>query len=236
MNDRPDPDTADPAADIITRGAAVEATDQQPASAPAEQVTVAPRDTAAATPRSAAPLSVTPPRTAGPAGLKRRTWIVLGVLATGLLLLGVILLLLGVISLAALGNSRRPGQDVAATGLGAPVPSTYAAAPTLEVQRIRTALHDMGARCKPGADTATQARIFRDVNQLISFTRRYPDSRFTIDGENGRPLDLLLIARDEMRTCAPSAAAAANQALPSQFRTASAARRIPASTGTVPGR
>ena len=229
MNDRPDPDAADPAADIITRGAAVEATDQQPGSAPAEQITVAPRDTAAATPRSAAPLSVTPPRKAGPAGLTRRTWVVLGVLATGLLLLGVI-------SLAALGNSRRPGQDVAATGLGAPVPSTYPAAPTLEVQRIRTALHDMGARCKPGADTATQARIVRDVNQLISFTRRYPDSRFTIDGENGRPLDLLLIARDEMRTCAPAAAAAANQALPTQFRTASPARRIPASTGTVPGR
>ncbi|MBN9620567.1 MAG: hypothetical protein J0H43_12695 [Actinobacteria bacterium] len=140
------------------------------------------------------------------------------------------------ISVAALGNSRQPGQNVTATGLGAPEPSTYPTAPTVEVDRIRTALHDMGARCKPGADTATQARISRDVDQLITFTRRYPDSRFTIDGENGRPLDLLLIARDEMRTCAPTAAAAANQALPTQFRSASAARPTPASTAAIPER
>lgn len=232
MNDRPDPDAADPAADVNTGGAAVDATGQQSAPGPPpEQATVAPRDNAATPPTSAA-LSVTPPRLAGSSGLRRRTWIALG--AVGALATG--FLLIGVISLAALGNSRQAGQDVAATGLGAPVPSTYPAAPMVEVERIRTALHDMGARCKPGADTATQARIFRDVDQLISFTRRYPDSRFTIDGENGRSLDLLLIARDEMRTCAPAAAAAANQALPTQFRSASAASRPPASTGTVPGR
>lgn len=229
MNERPDPDAADPSAAVIPRDADVDATGQQAASGPPpEQAPVAPRDTAATRPPSG-PRSVTPPRLVGPSGLRQRTWVALGVLATGLFLLGVI-------SLAALGNSRHPGQGVAATGLGAPAPGTYPAAPTVEVGRIRIALHDMGARCKPGADTATQARIFRDVDQLISFTRRYPDSRFTIDGENGRPLDLLLIARDEMRTCAPAAAAAANQALPTQFRSASPAGRTPASTGAVPGR
>jgi len=89
------------------------------------------------------------------------------------------------------------------------------------VRRIHAALHDMGARCKSDPDAASERQIGHDVDQLITFARNYPDARFIVDDENGRSLDLLLIARDEMRTCAPAAAARANLALPAQLRTPS---------------
>jgi len=151
------------------------------------------------------------PADTAPSGPRRRTLVILGVGAT-------ILLLAAVIALAASRGRSPSPADVSATGLGAPTDTTYPTAPTADVQRIHTALHDMGARCTLRADRAAQAQIGRDVDELISFAARYPDARFTVDGENGRALDLLLIARDEMSACAPAAAARANQALPAQFR------------------
>jgi hypothetical protein len=140
--------------------------------------------------------------------------------------------LAGLIGLVLLGQAPTSPKTVTATGLGAPTTTAYPAAPASEVERIRTALHDMGARCTPGADSVTQQQIGADVDVLISFAGRYPDARFTIDDETGRALDLLLIARDEMQTCAPAAAQRANQLLPSQFRTApSAPDRIATSGG-----
>ncbi len=79
----------------------------------------------------------------------------------------------------------------------------------------------MGARCTPRADPAAQAQIGRDVDELITFAARHPDAHFTVDGEDGQALDLLLIVRDEMGTCAPAAAARANRALPAQYRATS---------------
>jgi hypothetical protein len=142
--------------------------------------------------------------------------VVLGVLATVALLIGV----------AGLAGRRQPPArpaGVSVTGLGAPDGSSYPTAPTLDVQRIHTALHDMGARCTPGADAGAKLQIGRDVDELISFARTYPDARFSVDGENGQALNLLLIARDEMRSCAPAAAARANQELPPQYRTSASA-------------
>jgi len=163
------------------------------------------------------------------AGPGRGTLVILGVVATTHLLAAVIGLA------ASRGRSPSPG-DVSATGLGAPTDTTYPAALTADVQRIHTALHDMGARCTPHADPAARAQIGRDVDELVAFAARYPDARFTVDGENGQALNLLLIARDEMGTCAPAAAARANHALPAQYRatpspTAPTAAATGASTG-----
>lgn len=169
------------------------------------------------------------PADTAPAGPRRRTLVILGVVAT-------ILSLVAVIGLAAGRQGPTSPADVSATGLGAPADTTYPTAPTADVQRIHTALHDMGARCTPAADPAAQAQIGHDVDELITFAARYPDARFTVDGEDGQALNLLLIARDEMGTCAPAAAARANHALPPQYRatpspTAPTAAATGASTG-----
>ena len=172
-----------------------------------------------ADPAPVTPVDVTNPQTpAHPTGKlggpSRRTLVVLGVLAT-------IFLLVGAVALAVWRQPRDSPTRVSTTGLGAPADTTGPSVPSSEVQRIHTALHDMGARCTPGANSADRRQIGRDVDLLITFARTYPDARFTIDDENGQALDLLLIARDEMRTCAPAAAARANQALPAEFRTSS---------------
>lgn len=91
------------------------------------------------------------------------------------------------------------------------------AVPTVEVDRVHAALHDMGARCVAGAGVDAQRKVESDVATLITFARRYPDARFSIDGENGRSLNLLLIAATETRTCAPVAAGRAREALPPEF-------------------
>lgn len=114
--------------------------------------------------------------------------------------------------------SRSPAGS-AATVLGSPTDTTsYPTAPAPAVQGVHTALHDMAERCTPGASIAAQAQIGHDVDRLITFARTYPDARFTVDDENGRALDLLFIARNDMRACAPAAAKRANQALPPQYR------------------
>lgn len=143
--------------------------------------------------------------------------------------LATVALLIGVAGLAVRLQPAASPAGVSVIGLGAPDVSSYPTAPTLDVQRIHTALHDMGARCTPGADAAAQAQIGRDVDELISFARAYPDAHFNVDGENGQALNLLLIARDEMRNCAPAAAARANQQLPPQYRAPTSA---PAATPT----
>lgn len=204
MNEPPDPAAAKPGADA----AAAEPIPTRTRSKQGGDTRVSPADTA-------------------PAGPRRRPLVILGVVAT-------ILLLAAVIGLAASRQGQTSPADVSATGLGAPTNTNYPIAPKADVQRIHTALHDMGARCTPHADPAAQAQIGRDVDQLITFAARYPDARFTVDGENGHALNLLLIARDETGTCAPAAAARANQALPAQYRatpTPSPSAATGASTG-----
>ena len=104
-----------------------------------------------------------------------------------------------------------------------------ASVPASRVARIHAALHEMGKLCTQNAGAVARHRIGLDVDRLISFARQFPDARFTIDEEDGRSLNLLLIAREEMQNCAPAAAVRANRALPSAYRSA------PASTTTGRG-
>lgn len=119
------------------------------------------------------------------------------------------------------------GADSAGSTPGQPVPAT-------QVQRVHSALHDMGTRCTPSADVAAQHRIGTDVDLLIGFARRYPDARFSVDGEDGQALDLLLIAATEMRGCAPAAARRAEQALPPRFQSPAASPATPTDTALTP--
>lgn len=181
-----------------------------------------PSDSNAALPIEATPPEAGPPVTRKRRGPSRTAMTVTGALAGVLVLAGALALVVPRSAPTAV-----PGRASGGSAAGQTVPAT-------QVQRVHSALHDMGARCTPSADVAAQHRIGTDVDLLIGFARRYPDARFSVDGEDGRALDLLLIAATEMRGCAPAAARRAEQALPPQFQSPAASPAPPASAALAP--
>ena len=137
----------------------------------------------------------------------------------GKAILGMIALALTV-GLGWLVSSLQPDTADPATPTAPQSMSTNTAQiPGDQVSRVHAALHDIGARCGPtAADPATQQYLAADAEVIVTFAERYPDAVFTVDDEAGRSLSLLLVARDELRICAPAASRRADVALPAQFR------------------
>lgn len=131
-------------------------------------------------------------------------------------------LLVVVVALGAVGLITRPGTRGSGSGpADTATPSSTASAvspPAAEVRPVHGALHDLDARCKPGASSKVQIGLARDADRIVAFARRYPNARFPIDDETGSTLSLLLVARQSLRTCAPAAAATVDGALPPQYR------------------
>lgn len=99
-----------------------------------------------------------------------------------------------------------------------------------QVGRVHAALHDIGARCGPtAANPSARQQLAADAEVIVSFAERYPEALFTVDDEAGRTLSLLLVARDELRICAPAASRRADLALPPQFRAPSSQPGTPPS-------
>lgn len=96
--------------------------------------------------------------------------------------------------------------------------ASYSTPPAAEVRRVHRALHDFNTWCTPGADARARRQLQRDAELIVAFTRRHPTARFPIDDETGNPLSLLLVTRNELRECAPAAAAVADRALPPNIR------------------
>lgn len=90
-----------------------------------------------------------------------------------------------------------------------------------EVQPIHDALHDIAARCRPGAVADDPARVTRDTDVIRSFARRHPDVAFPIDDERGTTLSLLLVTRQALADCSPALAAAVDEELPTEYRSGS---------------
>ncbi|MFJ5304210.1 hypothetical protein [Streptomyces sp. NPDC088350] len=90
--------------------------------------------------------------------------------------------------------------------------------PVAQVRPVHKALHDIDSVCRTKGQRSEQMSLARDVDTVITFSRRYPDARFPIDGETGTTLSLLLVTRQGLRDCAPGLAARVNQALPLDFR------------------
>lgn len=148
-------------------------------------------------PASAAPR----PRSTGLGRDLLSLWpVVLGVPALGLVALLAVMLL--------------PPPDGAP--LGSPTPEITSSAPAGEVQRIHDALHDIGARCRPGTSRPRRAGTAADVDVILSFARRYPEGSFSIDDETGTASGLLLVTRQALRTCDPRLAERVSQALARQ--------------------
>lgn len=120
----------------------------------------------------------------------------------------------------------------AARGLGGPAagtppvrvvggPTDTAASstpPPVEVRQVHETLHGFRAWCRPGADTQARRQLERGARMIVRFARHYPQARFPIDDETGTALSVLLVTRNELRECAPAAAAVADRAIPAEVR------------------
>ncbi len=97
-------------------------------------------------------------------------------------------------------------------------PEPTSKAPPQEVKRLHQALHSVAEECQKQETARSFPRIDRSVDVILNFARRYPEGRFAIDDETGNALSLLLATHDDLRSCAPAAAARLNRALPAEFR------------------
>ena len=132
-----------------------------------------------------------------------------GVLAFGLVLAAAVLLL----------GPQSPTEDPASVGTPQAT-ETFQNPPATEVQRVHDALHDISDRCPRNtqAGAGEQRQVDRDIDVILGFAERYPNAEFPIDDETGRTLSLLLATHDDLRTCAPAAAARVDRALPTQYQ------------------
>lgn len=95
-----------------------------------------------------------------------------------------------------------------------------ATAPTVEVQRVHDALHDIAARCPPGGRSLAPAQkeLEYDLDLVLAFAKQYANIQVTLDDESGSSLSLLIATRADLRGCAPAQAARLNAAIPAEFR------------------
>lgn len=122
-----------------------------------------------------------------------------------------------------LASQPGPDESGAPRGLDGTSASSPAAEPASkaserEVERLHQTLHSVARECQKPETIRSFLRIDRDVDIILRFAHRYPEGRFPIDDETGNALSLLFATRDDLRTCAPAAAARINQAMPLEFR------------------
>lgn len=131
-----------------------------------------------------------------------------GLLATGFL----------VFILRSSDSSQRNSPVVISGSPMTTAPSMEETAPAAEVQQIHRALHALGKICKLPDATNQTALARPSVEAIVDFARRYPNARFAIDDETGTTVALLLVAREALRTCAPSLIPQISRTLPSRYQ------------------
>lgn len=96
------------------------------------------------------------------------------------------------------------------------------------VRQIHRALHVLARNCPSGERpprTDHPGRVGVAVDTILRFARNHPDARFAIDDENGTTLELLVVTREQLGSCAPSQVGRVARALPPPYRTAGSAAR-----------
>lgn len=119
------------------------------------------------------------------------------------------------IGLRALTNDGSPAAPETT-----PLSKSYGSPPQEQVDVVHAALHTIGSRCAQRTNPGGRAQdeLAKNVDTIVLFARRYPNSRFPIDDESGTALSLLFATRDELRVCSPRQAARINQVMPAEFR------------------
>lgn len=90
--------------------------------------------------------------------------------------------------------------------------------PRSRVEAIHRALHAMGHACRQPLATRDRASVRRPVEVMEQFARDYPNGGFTIDGQPGTALALLVVLRYELLSCDPSLMDGVDDLLPDRFR------------------
>ena len=131
-------------------------------------------------------------------------------------LLATVVIALGWGILASL-NQTTP--QVVMNGTPTPMaPRPKSQAPKDEAQRVHLALHAIGRICESVGTTNRTALVRPHIDTILDFARRFPNVSFPVDDETGATVSLLIVARDGVRTCAPSLVDTINSALPKQYQ------------------
>lgn len=140
---------------------------------------------------------------------------------TALLLLAV-LVAAGALVLVLVGVIGWGSRDPATTTQSSQtltLPRPEQTAPPAAVRPIHRALHTLGSVCKPGDDTKQTSRARPPLEVILDFARRYPNVSFPIHDETGTTLSLLFVARDSVRSCAPTLMPRVERLIPSEYLT-----------------
>ncbi|GAA4127403.1 hypothetical protein GCM10022215_37840 [Nocardioides fonticola] len=97
-----------------------------------------------------------------------------------------------------------------------PTPTQFP--PKDRVEEAHRALHAMGRGCKVPISTRDPDSVRGPVERMERFARDFPNGGFTIDGEPGTTLSLLVVLRYELQSCDPSLVPGVEALLPERFR------------------
>lgn len=90
--------------------------------------------------------------------------------------------------------------------------------PRSRVVAAHRGLHDVGRACEVALATRSRATVEQPVHVIEQFARDFPNGGFTMDGESGTTLALLVVLRYELQSCDTSLVADVEELLPQRFR------------------
>lgn len=131
-------------------------------------------------------------------------------------LLAVVVLVVGLVMLAPPDQPTPTTIANASPGQTNPAPTRQA--PKSAARRVHRALHAIGRICKPGDTVNRTAQVRPHVQTVLDFALQYGEVSFSIDDEQGTTVSALVVVRFSVRTCSPTLAERANQALPAAYR------------------
>ena len=98
------------------------------------------------------------------------------------------------------------------------LPSPTQQPPRRRVDDVHDALHALGRACDTSAERRDPSDVRRAVDSIVAFATEFPSAGFRIDDEPGTTLALLIVARHELRSCAPSLMPRVQQLIPQEYR------------------
>lgn len=90
--------------------------------------------------------------------------------------------------------------------------------PQRRVSNAHQALHELGRACETPTLQRTPKHIRKPLDIIEQFATDYPDGGFTIDGEQGSTLALIVVVREELKSCDPSYVPDIEKLIPVQYR------------------